>query len=78
MQAVGYMWLLLSLGCFTALLYFLYRGGEFWGNKKFSREIKVIDRKLIDTGVVLVIVEVRSVSYLMGVSSKDIKIVERL
>jgi len=46
--------------------------------KRFSQEIKLLDRFPIDQGASLVIVEIRKQKYLIGVGSKPITVLDRL
>ncbi len=70
--------LILTLGIVAVGLYVALKYAKIYQEKNFSGGIKIIDRRAIDQGVNLIIVEVEGIKYLMGVSNKDIKIISEL
>lgn len=71
-----YFRILLSLVGLFVLLFAMLRVSSMLRGKKFSGEIKIIDRYTIDTGVTLMIVDVRGEEMLLSVSGKKVDVLK--
>tara|TARA_B100001113_G_scaffold211952_1_gene173896 strand:+ start:793 stop:984 length:192 start_codon:yes stop_codon:yes gene_type:complete len=58
------------------VLYFILKWTKGVQQKKYSGEIKVIDRISIDTGVTLILVNIRKKTLLLGAGNRDVKVLE--
>jgi flagellar biogenesis protein FliO len=45
---------------------------------QFTEEIKVLDRKGLDQGISLVLVSVKDHEFLLGISGKDVKVLDKI
>lgn len=70
--------LIATLGVLATALFVALKYAKTYQVKNFSGDIKIIDRRAIDQGVNLVIVEVEGKRYLMGTANKDIKVLSEL
>lgn len=68
----------ITLVLFCCILYFGLKFSRHIQHKKFSGEIKIIDRTPVDNSASLVMVEIQGKRYLLGVTSKAINLLERL
>ncbi len=71
-----YLQVVFALLIMTGILWGVLKMSKVAVSKKFSREIKVIDRLAVETNTSLLIVQVRKKEYLMSVSNKNIEILE--
>ncbi len=70
--------MLLTLSGVAIILYLALKYSKKAVEGKFSGEIKVIDRKVVDNGATLVMVKVRKKEYLLGMSAKGIYVLDTL
>jgi len=68
----------ISLGILTAFLYGFYRISKTVQKHTFSGDIKIVDRKPIDSNATLLIVEVKNKEYLLSVGTKEVTLLEKL
>ena len=68
----------ITLILFCCILYFGLRFSRHIHHKKYSGELKILDRVPVDNNVSLLVVEVRDKTYLLGVTSKQINLIEKL
>ncbi|MGE4170351.1 MAG: flagellar biosynthetic protein FliO [Candidatus Margulisiibacteriota bacterium] len=73
-----YLQVTLSLLVFIGFLFAATRFSKSLQTKRFSCEMKIIDRLAVDQEVALAIVEVRDQQYLMGVSKNNVRILKKL
>ena len=73
-----YIKLILTLGAFIALMWSLLQATKAFRAKRFSQEIKILDRLPVDNQVSLMIVDVRGKQYFLSVGGKDVKVLEVL
>ena len=71
-----YLRILASLVGLFVLLFIMLRVSSMLRGKKFSGEIKVVDRYTVDTGVTLMIVDIRGDEMLLSVSGKSVKVLK--
>jgi len=67
-----------SVTCFIFLivLYFILKWSKSLQKKRYSGEIKIIDRISIDNGVTLVLVNIRDKNLLLGTGNRDVKVLD--
>ncbi|MFT5171375.1 MAG: flagellar biogenesis protein FliO [Candidatus Marinamargulisbacteria bacterium] len=78
MSASYYIQLILSLLALGAFLFGVLKMTTTFKNKKYSGDMKVVDRLPVDNGVALLIVKIRDKDYLMSVGGKEAKLIEKL
>lgn len=66
----------LTLIIFIAILYGALRIAKQFQQKKFSCEMKIIDRLILDSGIILYIVDVRGKQMLFSVSGKEMRLIK--
>lgn len=74
----NYLQYIVSIVLLIGLLVLVQYGAKHLKARRFSGDIQIKDRAVIDNGVSLVIVSVRDKELLLGVSNKDIQIVKEL
>lgn len=67
-----------TLILFCCILYFGLRFSRHVHHKKFSGDIKIIDRVPVDNGVSLLMVDIKGQTYLLGVTPKQVNLLEKL
>ncbi len=78
MSAAYYIRVLLTLLLFAGILYAVLHFSKKLHKKKFSSEIKIVDRLPIEAGVTLMIVDIRQQQLLISVGGKDVQILQKL
>lgn len=68
--------ILVSLALLGGALFLFSRMAKRVQGTQFTGEIKVLDRKGLEQGVSLVLISVRDKTLLVGVSGKDIKVLD--
>ena len=71
-----YIQIIVSCVILSAILYGVLKLSKSLQQKRYSGEIKVIDRLSVDTGVTFVLVNVRDKTLLLGTGNRDVKILE--
>ena len=71
-----YLKLLFSLTILVAILYGVLYVVKRFNRQRYTGDIHVKDRLVIDNGVSLLVVSVRKKEMLLGVSGKDIKVLQ--
>ena len=71
-----YIQIIVSCVILSAILYGVLKLSKSLQQKRYAGEIKVIDRLSVDTGVTLVLVNVRDKTLLLGTGNRDVKILE--
>ena len=69
---------LFTLSLLAITLFVVVKLSEKWQLKKYSGEIQIKDRRHIDANSALVIASIRSKDYLIGISGKDLKLLDTL
>lgn len=72
-----YVQVIVSLGILAGVLYGVLRFTKYAQKAKYTEDIKVIDRVPLNQSVSLLIVKVKDKEYLLGVSGKDVQILEK-
>ena len=78
MNLVYYLQLLVVLLLVFGVLLFLWKIAGFIQKKKYSGEIKEVDRLAIDNGVTLFIIEVQGCKYFLSVGGKEVRLLKKL
>jgi len=73
-----YFQVIVSLAILAGGLYFLLRISRKIQQKRYSGEIKIIDRLPVDANSTLFIINVRKQEFLMSSSGKNITVIEKL
>ena len=74
----SYLQIIFSLVVFLGVAYGAQRLAKTYQKKRFTTEMKIIDRIGIEAGVTLSIVSVRGQDYLLSVGGKDVKLLQKL
>jgi hypothetical protein len=69
---------LLTVFLVTALVWTSLKLTKTYRNKRFTGEVKLIDRIGLDAGVSLLILDVRGQQYLVSIGGKDVKLLKEL
>jgi len=78
-MSLGYYFqIIVSLSVLAGGLYFLLRFSRKIQQKRYSGEIKIIDRLPVDANSTLLIINVRKQEFLMSTSGKNITVIEKL
>jgi len=78
-MSIGYYFqVIVSLAILAGGLYLLLRFSRKIQQKRYSGEIKIIDRLPVDANSTLLIVDVRKQEFLMSASGKNITVIEKL
>ncbi|MCP4049606.1 MAG: FliO/MopB family protein [bacterium] len=77
MTASYYVQVIITLSLFAGLLLILLKYSKKLTNQRFSSEIKIIDRKAVDAGATLLIVEIRGQQYIMSAGNKNINLLHK-
>ena len=77
MDVSYYIQVLLTLGTLGLILFLVTKYAKKIKLTKYSGDIKLIDRLSIDTNVVICLIETKQKQYLMGVTGKNITIIEK-
>lgn len=78
MTTTYYLNVIFVFGIFILLLYGCLRFAQSFQKKRFTQEIRIIDRLPVDTGTTLAIVSVRNKEYLMGFGGKSVTVLDVL
>jgi flagellar biogenesis protein FliO len=78
MSATYYFQVLATLCFFSGLLLLMWKLGKVVQNKKYSGDIKVVDRMPVDNGVSVCIVNIRGQEYLMSIGGKEVRLLKEL
>ena len=78
MTLMYYVQLILTLGGISGLLWLALRFSKSAYQKKYSGEIKILDRVSLDTNVAFMIVQVRHKELLVSISNKSVTVHEHL
>jgi flagellar biogenesis protein FliO len=70
LQTVG------SLLGILVLLGVILKISKFTQGKRFSGDIKIIDRRGIDSGVTLMVVQVKNEEFLLSISNKSVQVLK--
>lgn len=73
-----YAQVIIALLIFVGILTLVIRFSQSIQRKKFTGEIKVLDRSTVDNGVTLLIVNVREKDYLLSIGGKEVKLLQEL
>ncbi|RAP38742.1 hypothetical protein DID80_02500 [Candidatus Marinamargulisbacteria bacterium SCGC AAA071-K20] len=71
-----YIQVILSLCILGAILYGVLKFSKKIQKVKYTGEIEIIDRRVIDNGVALVMVEVREKNFLISVAGQTIQVLD--
>jgi len=78
-MTIGYSFqVLFSLALLGVALFFFSKMAKRVQTHKFTGDIQVLDRKGLDQGVSLILISVRDQEFLLGISGKDIKVLDKL
>lgn len=69
---------LFSLGLLAGALFLFSKMAKRVQTQQFTGDIRVLDRKGLDQGVSIVLVSVKDHEFLLGVSSKDVKVLDKI
>ena len=78
MSASYYLQVIVTLGLFLGFLFLAIYFTRRFQAKNFSQDIKILDRRAIDAGASLLIVEVKKKKYLLSVGSKNTQLIREL
>ena len=70
--------LMFTLVVFLGGMILVLRYARQFQQKRYSGDIKIIDRVVIDSGAVLLIVEVKEERYLMSAGGKAVNILQKI
>lgn len=74
MDIAHYIRLVLSLSFLFGILYVVLKLSQNWRTKRYTGDIVVKDRLNVDSGVALLLVEVRGKEYLMSLGAKQVEL----
>ncbi len=78
-MTIGYsLQVLASLGLLAGALFLFSKMAKRVQRHQFTGDIQVLDRKGLDQGISLVLVAVKGQEFLLGISGKDVKVLEKL
>ena len=60
------------------VLYAALRWGQWAQKKKYSSEMKIVDRLSLAPNIALLIVQIRDESYIAGLGGKDLKFLRKI
>jgi flagellar biogenesis protein FliO len=72
-----YVQVILSLCILLAILYGVLKFSKRIQKVKYSGEIEIIDRRVIDNGVALVMVSVHDKNFLLSVSGQTVQVIDK-
>ncbi len=67
-----------SLTLLAAALFVFSKMAKRVQKQHFTEDIKVLDRKGLDQGISLILVSVRDHEFLLGISAKEIKVLDKI
>lgn len=73
-----YIKLVLTLTVLFVILVVVLKFTKTMHRKRYSGDIKIMDRMPIETNVSLLIVQIRGTEYLIGVGAKEVKLLKKL
>ena len=73
-----YIKLLISTLILGAILIAVQKLSKTIYKKKYTGEIKIVDRLLVDANISLLIIDIRSQQYLLSVGGKEIKFLRKI
>ena len=73
-----YLQLILTLGFLIAILIVGMNVVKFINKQRYTGDIKIIDRLVIDNNTTLVIVEINEKRYILGLSNKSIYTLDKI
>jgi flagellar biogenesis protein FliO len=71
-----YVRVILTCGCLVGVLFLFSKWTKTLTKKRYTQEIEIIDRVTVDSGVTLLLVNIRNKTLLLGTGNKDVKILE--
>ena len=78
-MTIGYSFqVLFSLALLGVALFLFSRMAKRVQTHKFTGDIQVLDRKGLDQGISLVLVAVKDHEFLLGISGKDVKVLDKI
>ena len=77
MVFLEYLQVVLTLLAVLVGMFFLLRFSRVVQGKKFSGEIKVLDRRAVDASVTLMVVRVRNEEFLISVANKNLAVIKQ-
>ena len=72
-----YLQALFALIILFFLLFFVLKFSKTLQKRKYSGDIKVLDRLPVDNGVTLLLVELKGQEYFLSVGGKDVRVIEK-
>jgi len=78
MSSYYFIQVFITIALLGVFLFVLIKGSTYLQQKRYTGDIKILDRKPIDSNASLLIVKIKKEEYIVGVSGKDISIFEKL
>jgi flagellar biogenesis protein FliO len=76
MQSNYILQVMITMALLGITLYVLYRSTNALQRKRYSGDIAILDRRVIDANSSLLLVSVKNKQYFIGIGGKDLKVLD--